>query len=169
MTVHPSVTVQPLLNYPVTDNMDSFFMDDPHQSTDPTADFLAREQAILGSDAALFGNDIAKNGLAAPPPPVEFNGLEATNGNFDTFASTFTPTDDLLGGVGASLTNQNVSSVVAQSPIPASQLGSPGSLSAHSATAPVPAAFTGFSNEFNSAPEPMAPVSVPASEPEAVK
>ena len=30
-------------------------------ASDPTADFLAREQAILGADAALFGNDGSVN------------------------------------------------------------------------------------------------------------
>ena len=34
---------------------DGFFLDDKAVD-DPTADFLAREQAVLGEDAALFGN-----------------------------------------------------------------------------------------------------------------
>lgn len=34
---------------------------------DPTADFLAREQAILGADAALFGNPLGTGaGLSSP-------------------------------------------------------------------------------------------------------
>jgi hypothetical protein len=37
---------------------------------DPTADFLAREQAILGADAALFGNPIADSVKAEIPPPT---------------------------------------------------------------------------------------------------
>ncbi len=42
-------------------------------SDDPTADFLAREQAILGDDAALFGNTlVAQTPVAVPAqPPVE--------------------------------------------------------------------------------------------------
>lgn len=32
---------------------------------DPTADFLAREQAILGAEAALFGNPLTSPGSAA--------------------------------------------------------------------------------------------------------
>jgi hypothetical protein len=41
-------------------------------SDDPTADFLAREQAILGDDAALFGNTLVSQPLAAVPaqPPT---------------------------------------------------------------------------------------------------
>ncbi|KAJ3021395.1 hypothetical protein HKX48_008625 [Thoreauomyces humboldtii] len=36
-------------------------------SDDPTADFLAREQAVLGADAALFGNDYAGTPVASTP------------------------------------------------------------------------------------------------------
>ncbi|TPX57574.1 hypothetical protein PhCBS80983_g03738 [Powellomyces hirtus] len=43
---------------------------------DPTADFLAREQAILGADAALFGNDFnAGTPVAAPVPDSGFGGF----------------------------------------------------------------------------------------------
>ncbi|KAJ3279285.1 hypothetical protein HK104_001588 [Borealophlyctis nickersoniae] len=51
-------------------------MDD---ASDPTADFLAREQAILGADAALFGADGSVNVAAinaAGPGPV-IGGFEA--------------------------------------------------------------------------------------------
>ena len=49
--------------------------------TDPTADFLAREQAILGQDAALFGNSFISSPAVAtgmspvsnvPPVPDSF-------------------------------------------------------------------------------------------------
>ena len=36
---------------------------------DPTMDFLAREQALLGDDAALFGNTLSPS-LPAPPPSI---------------------------------------------------------------------------------------------------
>lgn len=40
---------------------------------DPTADFLAREQAILGADAALFGNPLDSTVPAHPSPMDDFN------------------------------------------------------------------------------------------------
>ncbi|TPX56337.1 hypothetical protein SpCBS45565_g08430 [Spizellomyces sp. 'palustris'] len=43
-------------------------------SDDPAADFLAREQAILGADAALFGNDLA---AATPAPAASEAGFGA--------------------------------------------------------------------------------------------
>ncbi|KAL2915634.1 Clathrin light chain [Polyrhizophydium stewartii] len=46
--------------------MDSFFVDD----SDPTADFLAREQAALGADGPLFGNPIT-SAAAAPGPAAD--------------------------------------------------------------------------------------------------
>ena len=41
---------------------------------DPTADFLAREQEILGEDAALFGNDTG----AIPAVPTHLEEPVAT-------------------------------------------------------------------------------------------
>ncbi|KAJ3319799.1 hypothetical protein HDV06_005920 [Boothiomyces sp. JEL0866] len=55
------------------------FGDFTNGDSDPTADFLAREQAILGADAALFGN------------PLETSPAAATK-------QWETPTDDLLFG-----------------------------------------------------------------------
>ncbi|KAI8815116.1 clathrin light chain-domain-containing protein [Cladochytrium replicatum] len=42
---------------------------------DPTAEFLAREQAILGADAALFGNEFALGTatMASASPPVQIS------------------------------------------------------------------------------------------------
>jgi hypothetical protein len=61
---------------------------------DPTADFLAREQAILGAEAALFGNPIAdsvKSETPAAVAPVE-------TFQTDLFAAApVTQTEDLFG------------------------------------------------------------------------
>ncbi len=46
---------------------------------DFTADFLAREQAILGADAALFGNPLSQTQQTVEQP----TGLPATMGEFD--------------------------------------------------------------------------------------
>ncbi|KAJ3274729.1 hypothetical protein HDV01_002251 [Terramyces sp. JEL0728] len=54
------------------------FGDFTNADSDPTADFLAREQAILGADAALFGNPME----TTPAAPKQWE----------------TPTDDLLFG-----------------------------------------------------------------------
>lgn len=56
----------------------------PLTSDDPTADFLAREQAILGADAALFGNDLAAAGSDNAPVAAsgfgDFGGAPSSAG-----------------------------------------------------------------------------------------
>ncbi|KAJ3158324.1 hypothetical protein HDU86_003033 [Geranomyces michiganensis] len=65
-------------------------------SDDPTADFLAREQAALGADAALFGNDYAGTPVAAS---------NTTNNNNDIFGA-FPPAGGADGGFGGGFGDQ---------------------------------------------------------------
>ncbi|KAJ3151100.1 hypothetical protein HDU89_002312 [Geranomyces variabilis] len=67
-------------------------------SDDPTADFLAREQAALGADAALFGNDFAGTPVAA---------TSTTTGNNDDMFGAFPPAGGAdAGGFGGGFGDQ---------------------------------------------------------------
>jgi hypothetical protein len=48
-------------------------------SDDPTADFLAREQAILGDEAALFGNALVSQTPAAAPSQLPTGSTPTQN------------------------------------------------------------------------------------------
>jgi hypothetical protein len=70
---------------------------------DPTADFLAREQAILGADAALFGNPMAEqvSPVASRFENTQLNGnafesVETTTGAVDFFSAPIAANTDLL-------------------------------------------------------------------------
>jgi hypothetical protein len=61
---------------------------------DPTADFLAREQAILGADAALFGNPLSESVQSQPGPST---GIEQVS-DLDAFESSFEPPASVADG-----------------------------------------------------------------------
>jgi hypothetical protein len=53
------------------------------EEQDPMAEFLAREQAILGADAALFGNPITANNNEIPLNFAEIDQLVPIQNNQD--------------------------------------------------------------------------------------
>lgn len=55
---------------------------DAFESSDPTADFLEREKAILGAEAALFGNPMAD--MPATDIPASDAGFGEFTDNFST-------------------------------------------------------------------------------------
>ena len=62
-------------------------------SDDPTADFLAREQAILGDDAALFGNTLVSQPIEAVPTQLPVDNAPVQTNEFEDalFASAPPP------------------------------------------------------------------------------
>ncbi|KAJ3088750.1 hypothetical protein HK102_008023 [Quaeritorhiza haematococci] len=108
-------------NPTVDANANSFFIGD---GDDPTADFLAREKAILGADAALFDDPTVGSAPAVQPTSPAAFGTDFTSptslgadsitpskpaiasisptADFNSFESNFGTTGDAMGFAGTS-------------------------------------------------------------------
>ncbi|KAJ3416087.1 hypothetical protein HDV05_003056 [Chytridiales sp. JEL 0842] len=89
------------------DDMDDF---------DPTADFLAREQAALGADAALFGNPIATTGTTPQTSAFgDFSASEPVDNGVPTSVMGF---EQVMTATSATTSNDLFSAAAAFPPVP---------------------------------------------------